>query len=29
MNTSYGGSLETSQCGDEAAFAAEAPNGNL
>lgn len=29
MNTSYRGSLETNQCGVEAAFAAEAPNGNL
>lgn len=29
MNTSYGWSLETNQCGVEAAFAAEAPNGNL
>ena len=29
MNTSYGGSRETNQCGVEAAFAAEAPNGNL
>ena len=29
MNTSDGGSLETNQCGVEAAFAAEAPNGNL
>ena len=29
MKPSYGGSLETNQCGVEAAFAAEAPNGNL
>lgn len=29
MNTSYGESLETNQCGVEAAFAAKAPNGNL